>query len=151
MAKSKRSQLTLEKYLPYRLSILSNLVSGMIARAYKDKFALSVSEWRIMAVLGEYPGSSADEISKKTQTEKSIISRALQRLLKRRLVTRQVNNEDRRRQHLRLTKTGQDIYRQVVPISYDYEDRLLECFSERERASFDKLIDKLYKHADQID
>jgi len=45
MAKSKRSQLTLEKYLPYRLSILSNLVSGMIARAYKDKFALSVSEW----------------------------------------------------------------------------------------------------------
>jgi len=52
---------------------------------------------------------------------------------------------------LRLTKTGQDIYRQVVPISYDYEDRLLECFSERERASFDKLIDKLYKHADQID
>jgi Transcriptional regulators len=104
-----------------------------------------------MAVLGEYPGSSADEISKKTQTEKSIISRALQRLLKRRLVTRQVNNEDRRRQHLRLTKTGQDIYRQVVPISYDYEDRLLECFSERERASFDKLIDKLYKHADQID
>ncbi len=151
MSTKRPSVLTLEKYLPYRLSVLSNRVSDMIAKAYKDKFALSVTEWRIMAVLGEYPGSSADEISRKTQTEKSIISRAMQRLLKRRLVTRQIDSEDRRRQRLRLTKTGQDIYRQVVPISYDYEERLLDCFTERERANFDKLIDKLYQHADKID
>ena len=74
--------LALERYLPYRLSILSNRVSGKIAQAYKDKFALSVNEWRIMAVLGEYPGASADEVSHKIQAEKSIVSRALQRLLK---------------------------------------------------------------------
>lgn len=143
--------LVLEHYVPYRLSVLSNRVSGMIARAYKDKFALSVTEWRIMAVLGEYPGSSADQISRRTQTEKSLISRALQRLLKRRLVKRQTNLEDRRRQHLQLTKTGQDIYRQVVPISLSYEKELLACFNDRERASFNKLIDKLNRHVEQID
>jgi len=98
--------LTLERFLPYRLSILSNRISGIIAQTYKNKFALSINEWRIMAVLGEYPGASADEVSVKVQTEKSIISRALQKLLKRQLVDREVDQTDRRRQNLKLTKTG---------------------------------------------
>lgn len=143
--------LTLESYLPYRLSILSNKISAMIARAYRDKFALAVNEWRIMAVLGEYPGISADEISIKIQIEKSIVSRALHRLLKRHLVLREIDDSDRRRQNLSLTKTGCDIYRQVVPVSYAYEDQLLECFSASERKSFERLIDKLYQHAEKID
>lgn len=145
------SILTLERFLPYRLSILSNLISAMIAETYKDKFALSITEWRIMAVLGEYPGASADEVSIKIQIEKSIVSRALQKLLSRHLVDREVDEMDRRRQNLTLTKTGLEIYQQVVPLSYDYEDQLQECFSKKERDVFNGLIDRLYKHAETIE
>ena len=137
--------------MPYRLSILSNRISGIIAETYRDKFALSITEWRIMAVLGEYSGSSADEVSVKIQIEKSIVSRALQKLLARHLVSRQVDGADRRRQNLKLTKTGMEIYQQVVPVSYDYEDRLQECFSDKERDVFNSLIDRLYNHADNIE
>lgn len=152
MTRKKRpSVLTLERFLPYRLSILSNLISGMIAETYKDKFALSITEWRIMAVLGEYPGASADEVSAKIQIEKSIVSRALQKLLARHLVDRQVDEADRRRQNLKLTKTGLDIYHQVVPVSYDYEDQLQACFSKQEIDVFNGLIDRLYKHAETIE
>lgn len=147
-AKSQRSSvLTLERYLPYRLSILSNRVSLIIAQAYKDKFGLSITEWRIMAVLGEYPGASADEISNKTQIEKSMISRAVQKLLGRNLVIRHVDQQDRRRQNLDLTPTGKDVYQQIVPISYDYEDNLLECLSDREIKQLDTIINKLDAHA----
>ena len=62
--------LQLERYLPYRLSILSNRISALISETYSVKFALSITEWRIMAVLGEYPGVSADEVSLNTQIEK---------------------------------------------------------------------------------
>ena len=148
-AKSTRSSvLTLERYLPYRLSILSNRVSMIIAQAYKDKFGLSITEWRIMAVLGEYPGASADEVSNKTQIEKSMISRAVQKLLGRNLVVRHVDAQDRRRQNLELTSTGKEVYEQIVPISYDYEDRLLECLSEKEINQLNKIITKLNAHAD---
>jgi len=143
--------LTLERFLPYRLSILSNRISGIIAQTYKNKFALSINEWRIMAVLGEYPGASADEVSVKVQTEKSIISRALQKLLKRQLVDREVDQTDRRRQNLKLTKTGYEVYQQIVPLSYDYENKLLECLSSEEQRQLDALIDKLYEHAGKID
>ncbi len=145
------SILTLERFLPYRLSILSNRISGIIAETYRDKFALSITEWRIMAVLGEYPGASADEVSAKIQIEKSIVSRALQKLLARHLVEREVDETDRRRQNLSLTKTGMEIYKQVVPVSYEYEEQLLECFSQKECETFDKLIDRLYQHAETID
>lgn len=142
--------LTLERFLPYRLSILSNRISAIIAETYKDKFALSIVEWRIMAVLGEYPGASADEVSAKIQIEKSIVSRALQKLLKRHLVVREVDQSDRRRQNLTLTKTGTDVYKQIVPVSYDYEEGLLNCFNDDERDIFNGLIDRLYEHAETV-
>ena len=142
--------LTLERYLPYRLSILSNKVSGIIAETYKNKFALSVTEWRIMAVLGEYPGISADEVSAKTQIEKSILSRAISRLLQRNLIRRGIDENDRRRSILALTDTGLSVYDDIVPVSYDYEQMLLECFNEQEREEFSRLIDRLYEHAGKI-
>ena len=93
----KRKIITLERYLPYRLSILSNKVSGIIAETYKHKFGLSITEWRIMAVLGEYPNASADEVSSRTQIEKSILSRAISKLLQRKLIERAFDADDKRR------------------------------------------------------
>ncbi|MCH2189564.1 MAG: MarR family winged helix-turn-helix transcriptional regulator [Gammaproteobacteria bacterium] len=150
-AKQARSSvLTLEQYLPYRLSILSNRVSMVIAQAYKDKFGLTITEWRIMAVLGEYPGASADEVSNKTQIEKSMISRAVQKLLARHLITRHVDEHDRRRQNLELTGTGKEVYEQIVPISYDYEDSLITCLSDREIKQLNSIIEKLQDQAEKI-
>lgn len=151
MKKVKPMILKLERFLPYRISILSSRLSGIIAETYKDKFALSVTEWRIMAVLGEYPDSSAEEVSIKIQIEKSIVSRSLSKLLQRHLVTRETDDRDRRRQNLNLSQMGVDVYGQIVPVSYDYEQRLLQCFSKQEQATFDTLIERLYQHAESIE
>lgn len=147
MAKPNPAALKLENFLPYRVSVLSNTISGIIADTYRDKFKLSVTEWRIMAVLGEYPGYSADEVSNMIHTEKSIISRSLKKLLQRRFVKRQVNADDRRRQDLTLTKLGQDVYRQIVPVSLDYEKALLTCFTKTEQKQFNQLVERLFDHA----
>ena len=39
------AELDLEHFLPYRLSVLSNRISGAIAREYSTRFALTVTEW----------------------------------------------------------------------------------------------------------
>ena len=51
--------LELERFLPYRLSVLSNTVSQAIADIYERRFELSITEWRVMAVLGRFEGLSA--------------------------------------------------------------------------------------------
>ena len=48
-------KLELDRFLPYRLSILSNLISSAIASSYSARFGLSIPEWRVMAVLGRFP------------------------------------------------------------------------------------------------
>ena len=148
-SKSARKILQLERYLPYRLSILSSRISALISETYSAKFALSITEWRIMAVLGEYPGVSADEVSLKTQIEKSILSRAISKLLQRKLLERAFDPTDKRRSMLRLTETGLSVYDELVPMSYDYEQELLTCFSDTERQQFSELIDRLYEHAEK--
>ena len=45
--------LLLENILPYRLSVLTNLVSSAIASAYRERFGLSIPEWRVVAVLAD--------------------------------------------------------------------------------------------------
>jgi hypothetical protein len=37
--------------MPYRISVLSNRISGNIARLYGDRYGLAITEWRVMAIL----------------------------------------------------------------------------------------------------
>ena len=151
MLKERKVLLTLERYMPYRLSILSNKVSSLVAQSYKDKFALSITEWRIMAVLGEYPGASADEVSVKTQIEKSLISRAIANLLKRKLVERKLSEQDKRRSEISLSQTGFEVYAEIVPLSLEYEEQLLSCLNEQEKAQLSTIVERLYEHAQELE
>ena len=142
-----RKPLRLESFLPYRLSLLSNAISGAIAAVYGDKFAISMPEWRIMMILAEYPDISADEVCRRTKIEKSVVSRAVARLLSRHLVNRDVDEEDRRRSILRLSGTGLSVYDEVMPIARNYEAELLADLTVEELEAFNGMIDKLMEKA----
>ena len=148
--KKNRKPLKLESFLPFRLSLLSNTVSANIAATYQDKFAISMSEWRIMAILAEYPDLSADEVCQRTQIEKSVVSRAVARLLKRHMIIRQIDDDDRRRSILRLSETGLSVYDEVMPIAENFEKKLIAKLSKQERLTLLSLLDKLQKEAGSI-
>ena len=76
-----KNELILENFLPYRLSILSNTVSSTIATAYNKRFGLSIPEWRVIAVLGRFPGLSAVEVAERTLMDKVAVSRAVTKLI----------------------------------------------------------------------
>jgi DNA-binding MarR family transcriptional regulator len=135
--------LELEHFLPYRLSVLSNRVSGAIARVYSERFDLGVTEWRVMAVLGRYPGLSASEVAQRTAMDKVAVSRAVASLLDSGRLERETHGDDRRRSVLRLSAAGQAIYREVAPMALDFEQRLLAGMDAAERALLFRLLDRL--------
>jgi hypothetical protein len=51
-------RIDLERFLPYRLSVLTNVVSGAIASVYQQRFGLTIPEWRV-TVLARHQGLSA--------------------------------------------------------------------------------------------
>jgi DNA-binding MarR family transcriptional regulator len=140
---SEHATLDLEHFLPYRLSVLSNRVSQTIAGAYARRFGIGVTEWRVIAVVGRYPGLSANAVAARTAMDKVAVSRAVARLLDRGLLQREMHGDDRRRSVLQLSEDGYRIYDEVVPLALDCERRLLEQLSEEERATLHALIDRL--------
>jgi DNA-binding MarR family transcriptional regulator len=135
--------LDLEHFLPYRLSVLSNRVSGAIARVYSERFGLGVTEWRVMAVLGRYPDLSAGEVAQRTAMDKVAVSRAVAGLVEAGRVERETHGDDRRRSVLRLTVEGHAIHDAVAPLALDFERRLMGGMAPDEREVLFRLLDRL--------
>ncbi|MGE0597271.1 MAG: MarR family winged helix-turn-helix transcriptional regulator [Hyphomonadaceae bacterium] len=135
--------LVLEDFLPYRLSILSNRVSRAIAARYAKTFALTIPEWRIIAVLGRSPGLTAKQAAEATEMDKVAVSRAVARLVDAGRVRTSADSSDARRQNLTLTAEGAALHAKIAPIALDTERRLLGALSRGERDALDDLLSRL--------
>lgn len=142
---TEHAPLELECFLPYRLSILSNRVSQAIAREYQDRFALSMTEWRVIAVLARFDGDglSAREVAERTEMDKVAVSRALARLVSARRVARRTHVGDKRRSVLRLGAAGWKIHDAVAPLARAHERSMLAQLDADERRALARVLDKL--------
>jgi DNA-binding MarR family transcriptional regulator len=137
------SVLELEHFLPYRLSVLSNRISQAIARIYAERFDLSITEWRLMAVMGRYPDLTAAQLVERTAMDKVAVSRAVARLMESGRVIRTQCTQDRRRAPLRLSVDGQAVYEKVAPLALDYERSLIGALDHEQCAVLDALLKQL--------
>ncbi|MEO8804416.1 MAG: MarR family winged helix-turn-helix transcriptional regulator [Rudaea sp.] len=135
--------LELERFLPYRLSILSNTISQEIARDYQQRYDLSVTEWRVMAVLARFELLSAREVAQRTAMDKVAVSRALARLVASGRVIRRTHTGDKRRSVLRLSARGWKIHDAVAPLARSHETGLLAKLDGEERTWLERILDKL--------
>lgn len=139
--------LRLGEFLPFRLSVLSNTISKQIANRYQAAFGLTLWQWRVMAVVGEHAGLSASDIVAQTAMDKVAVSRAVTGLIEQGRLKRVTSSEDGRRAYLHLTKAGQDVYKQVVPLAQAEFDRLTAALSVPEQAQLNRLLGKLAEQA----
>lgn len=136
-------RLDLDRFMPYRLSVLTNRISSAIAREYSERFALTIPEWRAMAVLGGTSGLSAREVAERTAMDKVQVSRAIESLMRARRVQREADASDGRVTRLSLTAKGRAIYDEVVPLALHLEQVFLSTLTVQERRALDTLVDKL--------
>lgn len=135
--------LELDRFLPYRLSVLSNRISQDIARLYAERFGLGITQWRILAVLGRYPDVSATELAERTAMDKVAVSRAVASLLEGGLLRRRLHGADRRRSRLELSARGYRVYDEIAPLALAYEARLLDSLDPGERQTLLHLLAKV--------
>jgi len=140
----------LDRFLPYRLSVLTNLVSGAIADAYQQRFGLSIPEWRVLAVLARYPGLSAAEVAGRTRMDAVAVSRAVARLLAAGRLRRTTSRDDRRRSVLTVSAAGAAVYREVAPIALGYERELLAALQPDDRAALERVLGLLTARAQSL-
>ncbi|MCJ7589807.1 MAG: MarR family transcriptional regulator [Woeseiaceae bacterium] len=144
------SDLKLENFLPYRLAVLSNTVSTTVARAYDKRFRVSIPEWRVIAVLGRFPGLSAVEVADRTFLDKVAVSRAVTKLIKNGRIDREFADADKRRSILNLSEDGKKLHDEIAELALQFERDLVEGFSAEEMETLKSLMDRLMARAGLI-
>jgi DNA-binding MarR family transcriptional regulator len=144
------ARVVLERFLPYRLSVLASLTSHALAQIYAERFGLTIPGWRVVATLGQYGVRTARDISTHAVMHKSRVSRAVSQLEARGLVQRMPNRDDRREELLELTAAGREIYEAVVPEALAFERRMLSVLTPAEQGILVALIDKLDRQARRL-
>ena len=137
------NELILEDFLPYRLAILSHTVSGLIARVYDKRFGLTIPEWRVIAIVGRFPGLSAVEVAERTMLDKVAVSRAVTKLIKAGRIEREFADADRRRSILTLSEDGRKVHDEIAPLALEMEQDLLHGLNEEQVSLLNTVIERL--------
>lgn len=127
--------LTLEGFLPYRLNRLADVVSRKFAKIYKDRHGLTRPEWRTLATLGQFGRLTSTEIVNHSAMHKTRVSRAVSALEKRQWLKRSTDADDRRVEHLVLTRAGDAVYRDLVPLAQTFERQVYGNLGKRDAAA----------------
>lgn len=114
----------LEGFLPYQLNELSRLVSAGFSRHYRERYGITVSEWRVVAHLSQENAVSVREITRRVGLDKPKVSRAASRLEAGGYVTKVANETDRRLIQLTLTDKGREMIATLAPIADAYDAKL---------------------------
>lgn len=139
-----------EKRFGYRFNRIADALAQQ-ARVYvRREFGLNLAEYRIISVLSESDALSIREIAEHTQLDKAHATRALTDLMGRGLVTRVIDEQDRRLRVVRLTPAGRKIVEATKPFTIERQSRLEQCLGAADLRVFDKALTLMTAEAERM-
>ena len=133
----------LQTFLPYLLSQAAEESSLTFQQVYKNKYGMLRTEWRVLFHLGAFGEMTASGIVVRAHIHKTKVSRAVQKLVEKRFVTRERSDNDRRQELLRLTPAGQAAYRDLREVALAYDETLEARFTKEEVQLLRKMLRRL--------
>lgn len=135
----------LERYLPYRFTVLAARLSAGLAKQYKAKYGISIPEWRVLVNVGYAENLSVRDIEKRVSLEKSKVSRAASKLCSKGFLTKQIDVNDRRLVRFELTDQGVELLNNLIPIAQSYQSDLNRALGDQldvMQRSLDRLMEE---------
>src|SRR5262249_20344651 len=109
----------------YRFSILAARQTRCLSEMYAQIFDLSASQWKVLPIIGYYGPMSAKEAGERTSLEPEKVTRAVDQLVARGLVTRRPDPKDRRRVVLSLAANGKQVFAESEQLRGIIEEKFL--------------------------
>lgn len=114
----------LDDFLPYLLNQAAEGTSKRFFESYRNIYGMTRTQWRVMANLGRFGAMSAAEICRIAHVEKTKVSRAVAQLESLGFLERSRASDDRRRENLRLTRRGRDVFEELGARGLAYQAEL---------------------------
>lgn len=141
--KSKGPLIPLERWIGYRFSLISARLGNYVAQMYGSRHDLTMPAWRSLAVIARFQPLTAKQLAMLTSSDAFKVARAIELLVSRGLIRRDVDNEDRRRARLSLTAKGRKIYKDIEKFTIRVERELTAGLDESEIAMLWQTLEKL--------
>jgi DNA-binding MarR family transcriptional regulator len=135
----------LNRFVPYRMVHLASNISLALSKIYKQKFDITIPEWRVLAQLAAQQKLYSKDIGDVTSMDKSKVSRAVKALENKGLLIKQTDKKDNRAAYLSLTVQGQTLYQKIAPKALQWERQLIGVLDASEHRELMKVLDKLDK------
>lgn len=129
---------------------ISDILSKPFFERYAKPYALSLTEWRVIVVVYQAPGISAQEIGTLTGMHPMNISRAVARLRAKDRLVSTTDSLNHRRRNLTLTDAGRAIYNDLIISAQEQARTLLEVLTIAERQFLTAILDRLLERALEI-
>ena len=133
----------LEKWLPYRFALISGRLGVFAAPLFRERYDLPQAVGRTLAVIARYQPLSASELASHTSYDAFKVARSIDMLLRRKLIRRDADPEDRRRARVQLTAKGESIYRDYEKFARRVEHLWLSELSDAELKALYTALDKI--------
>lgn len=133
----------LDEALFFKLVRVVNLTARPFNEGIGRRHDLSLSDWRVMTVVGGHPGTTASEVCVRTGMDKMSVSRAIAALARQRRVLRKPDPHDGRRTLLALSSAGQRLFDELAVSARQRERQLFGRISTQDQARLSETLDRL--------
>jgi DNA-binding MarR family transcriptional regulator len=139
--------LPLHRTFTYRLHVLHKLTDVQTQRAFEKSTGLSLSDSRVLSVIGSFGPLSVNELASHANLNKGPASRAAQSLVEKKLVIKNVQQSDARGIILSLTPRGKEVFSQILGVVEQRNQQITKVLTKKEIEQLNSLIDKLIDSA----
>jgi homoprotocatechuate degradation regulator HpaR len=112
---------------------------------------LSSQQWRVIRALNEEEGLDITELANRCFLLMPSLSRIIQNLEKRKLVSRNQSSADNRKSVISITGPGKELFQKIAPKSVERYDLITEKFGYGKLELLYELLDELIEKIDEKD
>jgi DNA-binding MarR family transcriptional regulator len=132
----------LKKHVGFWLRFVSNHVSHAFARKLLAS-GVTVAEWVVMREMFDDEETSPGVLAERIGMTRGGVSKLVDRLVSKKLITRQDRSDDRRFQSIALTAAGRRLIPQLAALADQNDEEFFHPLSARERAALIATMKKL--------
>ncbi|HEX4227639.1 MAG TPA: MarR family transcriptional regulator [Bryobacteraceae bacterium] len=133
---------SLESHAGFWLRFVSNHVSHSFARKLANT-GVTVAEWVMLRVLFEVGETSPSKLAAFSGLTRGAVSKLVDRLLRKDLVSRTEASEDRRFQDVKLTAAGRALVPKLATLADRNDEEFFSHLSTKDRAALVAILKKL--------
>ena len=143
-------RLVFQNFLPCRFKAINERSLRLLAVTH-ESLGISGPEFSIMVFLSEHNDVSSRDINKTTGMDKATITRALDRLTNKSLISRTKSKTDNRLIKLKLTNKGKRTFSEIEENALAWERELVRNIKLSELNNLYSILNKIDSNLDRLD